>query len=102
MNPPDEKWRNGHTGEPYWRPSTEGEARTEWVVIHGQDAPTAAQEAPGRPGPPTADAAATPPPEPIPVSRAQRLRNLMAAVRNGDHSAADLLRAAIGGNDVDP
>ena len=101
--PPDEKWTNGHTGEPFWRPSTAHEDR--WLVIVGAPDPVEAaqpaQDAPGGPESSPVAAVATPDPEPIPVTRAQRLRNLMDAVRSGDRSAVDLLRAAMRGHDDD-
>ena len=109
MSGPDEKWTNGHTGEPYWRPSTAHEDR--WLVIVGEPPQTVDgsvsndidpedvtnigeidQRDVGR----TSDI-----PAPIPVTRAQRLRNLMDAVRSGDKSAVDLLRQAMGGHDDD-
>ena len=102
--PPDEKWIHGDSGLPYWRPSTVGEDR--WLVIVGAPDPVeAAQPAPDTPGrpepPPVAAVVATPDPEPIPVTRAQRIRTYIEQVRSGDRSAVHLLRAAMRGHDDD-
>ena len=101
MTGPDEKWLNGDTGQPYWRPSTVGEPRTEWVVIHGETAPTPEAVEPASPEPTPAAAATPQEPIALPLSRTQRLRVLIEQVRSGDRSAVDALREALGGTDAD-
>lgn len=94
MTRPDERWIHGDTGQPYWRESTAHEDR--FIVIHG--APEPVQDAPGRTEAAQVDVAATPPEPTVAVTRGQRIRNLMSAVRSGDRSAADALREALMGD----